>query len=317
MTTHLSESHSIHKTQNPKIMSDIRNMSILEIINKKTELEFQLYEIMSKYTYKYIYSIYDKELEENGVSKTLFVDFQLKLIDITKWSDSKINKGYNKFLKWCNKKYNLQEIHLTELLQDIIILYIKVILNKSNIYIESILETFKFPTFNTFYYKYLKRVSRYFYENPKLITENSNDILNNSSIKKIMTTLINNSLPMKEIVDIIEYKHKANSKTESNTDSKIGSKADSSSNSNIQKHKTRVNLIVDKSNESNNTLPYIPTEEYNLDENVTGKDNQNEKDNKTNTDTNGLRYINIPKIKKNPFFYYKKKINEINENFFD
>ena len=32
---------------------------------------------------------------------------------------------------------------------------------------------------------------------------------------------------------------------------------------------------------------------------------------------NVIKHINLPKYKKNPFFYNKKKINEINENFFD
>lgn len=291
---------------------------LIETIKNKTALENQLFDIMSKYIYKYIYRIYNKEIQENGILKSLYVDFQLHLIKIAKWSDSHIEKEYYKFLKWCKKKYDMKEKHIVQLFEKLIVLSIKVILNKSNIYTESILETYHFPKFHMFYYKYLKKCCRFFYENPKLI---NNGIP--SSTKKIMLSLINDSLPIKQIINIIECSNKKSCIDENSY--KTISELSNCENVNIQQNDnlsnitTKPNLIVNKS-ESEKSLQYMSSEEF---QNEYFNDNKDESEiNKKNKDDtlsndNQIKHINVPKYKKNPFFYNNKKINEINENFFD
>lgn len=311
-------------------------MLIIETVKNKTDLENQLFNIISKYAYKYIYRIYNKQIEENGISKSLYVDFQLKLLKIAEWSDSIIEKEYNKFLKWCKKKHNFKESNINKLLENIIILYTKALVNKSNIYIESILENYEFPKFNVFYYKYLKKVARFFYENPKLINDGIP-----SHTKKNMISLINDNLPMKQIINIIEYSNKDKLCKESKQISDIITETDSLdhnvdcnesifTNYKIKNKNTEIkkNLIVNKSDSisehSTLSLKYVSSEDFqneyfnenecNLQENkLTDKfEKLSDKDG-----DNIVKHINVPKYKKTPFFYNKKKINEINENFFD
>lgn len=311
-------------------------MLIIETVKNKTDLENQLFNIISKYTYKYIYRIYNKQIEENGISKSLYVDFQLKLLKIAEWSDSIIEKEYNKFLKWCKKKHNFKESNINKLLENIIILYTKALVNKSNIYIESILENYEFPKFNVFYYKYLKKVARFFYENPKLINDGIP-----SHTKKNMISLINDNLPMKQIINIIEYSNKDKLCKESKQISDIITETDSLdhnvdcnesifTNYKIKNKNTEIkkNLIVNKSDSisehSTLSLKYVSSDDFqneyfnenecNLQENKLADTLEKLSDKEGG---NIVKHINVPKYKKNPFFYNKKKINEINENFFD
>lgn len=294
-------------------------MLIIETIKNKTELENQLFDIINTYTYKYIYRIYNKQIQEHGIQKTLYVDFQYRLIKIAKWSDSHIEKEYNKFLKWYKRKYDLKEKHLIYLFEKLIVLSIKAILNKSNIYTESILETYKFPYFHIFYYKYLKKCCRFFYENPKLINKGIP-----SGTKKMMISLIYDSLPIKEIIDIIECSKKIdfdketcdNLDLDENSDKTI--KSLKSEDINLQTEFNKLNLVVNKS-ESEKSLQYISSDEY-FNERFNEKEDENEVNKQHScilSDKDNIKHINLPKYKKNPFFYRNKKINEINENFFD
>jgi hypothetical protein len=303
-------------------------MLIIETIKNKTDLENHLFNIISKYTYKYIYRIYNKQLQENGISKSLYVDFQLKLLKIAEWSEATVEKEYNKFLKWCKKKYNLKESNINKLLENIIVLSTKVLVNKSNIYIESILENHEFLKLNVFYYKYLKKVSRFFYENPKLINDGIPP-----NTKKNMISLINDNLPMKQITNIIEYSNKSRLCNEStpidnDNDNDIDNDNDNDSiftNYKIKNVNTEIktNLIINKSDSmSEQSLKYVSSEDFQNEYfNEDGEDGDNKdkvKDVLSDKDPeNVIKHINLPKYKKNPFFYNKKKINEINENFFD
>lgn len=307
---------------------------MIETIKTKTDLENQLFDIISKYTYKYIYRIYNKQLQENGISKSLYVDFQLKLYKIAQWSDSTIEKEYNKFLKWCKKKYDLKEAHINKLLENIIILSIKAVINKPNIYIESILENYEFPKLHIFYYKYLKKIARFFYENPKLI----NDFILAPNAKKDMISLINDNLPMKEIINIIEYSNKNNLYKEYNGNKEyeeykktedVCTETDKESiisryNIKTANTETKTNLIINKSDSiSDKSLQYVSSEDFQNE--YFNKTDGGYQDNKltnpieksSDKDAENLvKHINLPKYKRNPFFYNKKK-NEINENFFD
>lgn len=279
------------------------NMSTLQkSINIKKNLEKNLYEIISKYIYKYIKYIYSKDLENFKDNKYKFhKHFQKKLLEIAKWTSYIIDKEYSKFLKWCDKKYNLNENDLQTLFNTIITSSIKIILNKSNVYIKSLLEDYSFTTIKKFYFKALKKISRYFYENPKNINI-SNDIL----IDQI-DILINSLIPIKKIIDIIEYSSDNNSDKyfKQNESQNISIKDNLSINESLNKSNDQISLKYFSSNNSYNDLKKF-------------KSNISKSNNSDN-----VKYIQISK-KNTPqqqqdqnLIKNKLTINDFNENFFN
>ena len=188
-------------------------MSLVKSIEARKEYEDKLYTIIYKYQIKYIYYVFEKQYDDDkqiNRLNSLYRHFQKRLLKIADWSSDKLHKEYKKFLEWCKRKYNIQEEELQQILNTIITLFVKIMINKKNIIIEGLLDSYTFPKFKYFFYKCLKRISRHYYENPKSLTiDDKNEILNSiykTTILELIRSVVYNMLPMKQVMTILEYK---------------------------------------------------------------------------------------------------------------
>lgn len=296
-------------------------MYISEKIDTKRKIESRLYEILCKYIYKYLNKIYHNQMVIHP--KTINYNFQKELIKISKWSEDTINKEYFKFLKWCKKKYDYKEQHLQNLLREIVTLNTMIMINKTEEYTISLLETYDFPKLQVFFYKCLKKISRFFYENPKSINSVSFGTLK-SYIESITTSM----LPLKHITAVLEYNSDEDNNTQpeqliieydfENLSFSSSNESNKSNVSNGSKGSNKNNIVVEKvnsdnenddSNIPNKVLHYLSSEDF--EETPLGTSNKiNQPDNNemekdqthksTDDDDNvNLKHIRVPKIKRN------------------
>ena len=280
--------------------------NVKQNIEKNRKLRSNLYGILTKYIYKYIRRTFEKEKELHSTVETrpkLYPDFQRVLLQIPKWSSRTLEKEYTKFLKWAKKK---NDINTEELMIDIIKLTTEIMLNKSSIYVETLLQDYKFPSLEQFYYKCLKKIARIIYEEPKSLYT-----IKTSKLNDQIENVLNIYLPTKQIESVLEFiekdvdpsikvKYNFENDTESSKSS-ISLRKNSSDNN---------NLIVDKIS----SLHYVSSDDLH-DLKNTDEDHLSVKNNVVDDDN--VRHINIPKIKKSQYYYNKPKINEINEYFFN
>ena len=280
--------------------------NVKQNIEKNRKSRSVLYGILTKYIYKYIRRTFEKEKELHSTVETrpkLYPDFQRVLLQIPKWSSRTLEKEYAKFLKWTKKK---DDIDTQELIIDIIKITTEIMLNKSSIYVETLLQDYKFPSLQQFYYKCLKKIARIIYEEPKSLytikTSKLNDQIENVLNIYLPTKQIESVLEFieKDVDPIIKVKYNFENDTESSKSS-ISLRKNSSDNN---------NLIVDKIS----SLHYVSSDDLHDLKNT--DDDQLSVINKVVEDDN-IRHINIPKIKKSQYYYNKPKINEINEYFFN
>ena len=125
-------------------------------------------------------------------------------------------------------------------------------------------------------------------------------------------SLINTILPIKEIIDILDYdesKHDDESKQTKQDDETKETEIKS-----IQ-DKTSQKLIIEKQ-PSENSLKYVSSNDFN-NEYYKQESSHNEiEDLQQKLSDINMRHVHVPKFKKNKFFYNKPKINEFKENFF-
>ena len=125
-------------------------MSLVKSIETRKEYEDKLYTIIYKYQIKYIYYIFEKQYDDDkqiNRLNSLYRHFQKRLLKIADWSSDKLHKEYKKFLEWSKRKYNIQEEELQQILNNIITLFVKIMINKKNIIIEGLLDSYTFPKF--------------------------------------------------------------------------------------------------------------------------------------------------------------------------
>jgi len=283
--------------------------NIKQNIEKNRELKSVLYGILTKYIYKYIRRTFEKEKELHSTIETrpkLHRDFQKVLLQIPKWSSRTLEKEYTKFLKWVKKK---NDINTEELMIDIIKLTTEIILNKSSIYVTSLLQDYKFPSLQQFYYKSLKKIARIIYEEPKSLYT-----IKTSKLTDQIENVLNIYLPTKQIESVLEfverdldpcikvkYNFENDSKSTESSKYSISLRKNSSDNN---------NLIVDKIS----SLHYVSSDDLH-DLKNTDDDHLSVKNKIVENDN--LRHIDIQKMKKSQYYYNKPKVNEINEYFFN
>lgn len=301
-------------------------MLIKQNKEENRRLKTKLYNLIIKFVYKYLIKLYDRELESHNTRETkpkLYRDFQKTLLQITKWSDKTIQKQTNKFLKWVEKRENLSEKDLQNMIKNIIKLSTQLILDKSDIYITTLLQNFNFPNVKTYYYKCLKRIARIVYENPKGLHD-----LQTGRLFDELDNILQSFLPLHEIEAILEFDDTKQAKSDETK--RINVKYDfendslsNNSNSSISlRQSDQPKLIVDKQS-SDQSLNYVSSEDLNFEE-------ESENDlskivqkkpidmiNSKNTMEEGVKHIRVPKFKKSQYFYNKPKIDEINEYFFN
>jgi hypothetical protein len=294
-------------------------MSLVKSIETRKEYEDKLYTIIYKYQIKYIYYIFENQYDDDkqiGTLNSLYRHFQKRLLKIADWSSNKLNREYEKFLDWCKRKYNLHEQELQQILNTIITLFVRVMINKKNIIIEGLLESYTFPNFKYFFYKCLKRISRHYYENPKnLSIDENNDILNTTYKKTILDligSVVYNMLPMKQIMSILEYKDLINEDKSENENIFVQYDFNNTKTSESS-HNSNPKVVIEKQL-SECSLKYISSDDF--DKEYCKSESEQEIQQQNEDDDDLVKHVKIPKIKKKTYLN-KQNRDDLEEYFFD
>jgi hypothetical protein len=287
------------------------------ILNENARLKTKLYNPIIKFVYKYMLKLFEKEksYHNNRESRpSLYPDFQRRLLQITKWSDKKLDKQYSKFLKWVQKREDLSEEQIYKLLKDIIRLSTQIIINKSDVYVDTLLQNYKLPQLKTYYYKCLRRIARRVYENPKDFESS----LKNEDLINDLENILQDFLPLDKIKTVLEFVEDPNIK-EKDIHVEYNFEDDQDDNSSISLRNSLQNVLLVDKRSSDRSLHYVSSDDlaknYDYeDNNIKGPVNIIE----NNIDyEDGVKHITVPTFKKSKYFYNKPKINEINEYFFN
>lgn len=286
-------------------------------LTENTRLKTELYNLIIKFVYKYILKLFEQEkLYHNTSAKkpSLYPEFQRSLLKITKWSDKTLDKQYSKFLKWVEKRKNLSEEQLYQLLKDIIKLSTQIMINKSDVYVDALLQNYKLPSLKTYYYKCLRRIARRVYENPKFLYSLKNEDLIND-----LENILQNYLPLDKIKTVLEFKQETEKDNNIQVAYNFDDNDDKSSSISLRNSLQNI-LLVDKE-QSDQSLHYVSSNEliknYDYDD-VKQMSSKPEKINEYDYENeDGVKHITVPKFKKTQYFHNKPKINEINEHFFN
>jgi hypothetical protein len=272
------------------------------------DTNLKLNKILIKFFFRYILNILD-----NSNHKTKI--FQTKLLDISKWSQNTIDKEYSRFLKFIYKRYSLSENDILGFFESIFISNVKLMASVfGNIELD-------IPSFESYWFKALKNIARYFYEQPKILNDDSNVNSIKESLNEILNNVLFKFIPMKKIINI-QNTQQNDSFVNFNLDNISGFEKTQESNSHsFQK------LI--KTNEEYQTLPkesnshelfYLNDD----DDNDINELNEIEISKKEMIEDNESKVINLRSVKPNFIFnpkYSKKKKSsiiddDINTHFF-
>jgi hypothetical protein len=286
---------------------------IKQNIETNRKLKIKLYDYLVTFIYKYLKRCFEKQVDLHSTSETrpkLYPDFQRVLLKIPKWSSNTLEKEYYKFLKWVKKRNesrnDIQDVkQLGVMLKDIIKLSTEIIINKSDVYVNALLQDYKFPSLQQFFYKCLKKIARIIYENPKSLYTIKTELF----IEQI-DNVLNSMLPSKEIETVLQFiDEDEGGPINKGLEVKFNFENDSNESTDLEKRSSEIaNLIIDKQS-SEPSLHYISSNELNSElESII----QQSVGNKETED--GIKYINIPRINRPR---YKSKIDEIDEYFFN
>lgn len=265
-------------------------MTFLDLLDNKNKYEKILIDLLSSYCFKYINKIFI--ILEND--KNIYKNFQYKLVKISEWDTDKQIKEYKKWIKWCHNKKNYKEQKLQNIFNMYLLISIQIItydkLNSQYQLIDN-----NFPEFYKIFYKCLKNIAKYFYENPKILNNTSYP---NNNIQKIVKYQLQKILPFNKILNILKTPNDKPIFIEydfDNTYSEDLNKSDKNSN-NIDQINNNSNLIIEKENNNeiddhfcHNDLNYINSDDF---------DNEYyESSHSTHImDTeNDIKHINMPK----------------------
>jgi hypothetical protein len=271
---------------------------VQDLIETKKEYQKKLVEVLKKYFLKFMEKLFDKSLRE----------FQEKLLKIPSWSDDKLDKEY------VNDKYELSEEDLTKTLHIVYGLNIKIMTS-----ICDELEV-KAPKLVKFWYKCLKKVSKYFYEHPKVMLSESDFKKTKTQIEESINNTLQKFIPLKEIINSKQKEPQ----DKYNFDNGLGDTDESSTpKHNDSNNKLEVTL---ESQSDSNGLKYISSEEFENEYYISDKEDKEDnvkKDNNVNKSEE--KHIKLPKYlfpnKKNyknaKLFKTQQNKNELDEHFFD
>ena len=281
----------------------LTKQNLLEISNLRDKLQ----NLVIRFSYRYISKRFGKIQEDRDARTKLYRNFQKDLLEITEWSDKTLTKNYKKFLKWSKRREGLDEVALTNMLHKIIRLSCQIVLNESDVFIETLLQKHEFPTLKSYYYKCLKRIARIIYERPKDI-----HALKWSMLNEQLENVLQLFVPLDSLRDILNFSYKLDDKDQSAIQIEYDFKNDTGSDSSSISIRpdSQKPLVIDKQ-PSERSLEYVASDITNI------IDNESENDPQNNGSVDSVRHITVPKYKKQQFFYNKPKINEIDENFFN
>lgn len=265
--------------------------SIQQFINSKKEYQSKLTKILKKYFIKFLSNSFDKSLR----------DFQKILLKIPEWSDEKLNKEFNKFIKFTVNRYDLSEEDLLKTLTMLIGLNVKIMAT-----ISDDIEV-KVPKFKDFWYKCLKKIGKYYYEHPRVMLSDVDFEKTHSYMDEVINTIILKYIPLKEIlsgkkepVDVYNF-----DEMEDNLDNSVE----------MNKSRDKLEVTLESKTASENDLKYLSSEEF---ENEYYKSDNEKEIAQNKPEKSEEKHIKLQKYvfpRKN----FKKKMpkNEIDENFFD
>lgn len=272
---------------------------IQDLITTKKEYQSKLTDILKKYYLKFIEKLYDKSLRE----------FQEKLYKIPSWSEEKLEKEYQKFLKFVDNKYDLSEEDVTKMLHIVYGLNIKIMTS-----ICTDLEI-SAPKLIKFWYKCLKRIGKYYYEHPKVMLNESDLRKTKIQIEEIINYTLQKFLPLKEIIN-------ANKKPPQDTYNFDNGLGDTEEDIDRYNQHTENHIEVNLESCSADTLSglkYLSSDEFENEYYIS----DNEDNHKKHKEQSEEKHIKLPRyvFPKNKHNYKKGKNNqvknELDENFFD
>lgn len=268
----------------------------------KHKLQKRLTSVFSQHLYNYFMRCFKKSVN--------YIDFQKKMLKIAEWDKYKREKSFKKFKKWCFKNNH----DIEGIFEKIILYSIRTILNDD--YLSEIIITKHCKSnFSDFYYKVLKKVARYYYENPKI------DIIEDDNyIEDIIKTCLVVFIPLNKIVNmfgekrddlIIQYDFNNMQESYSdNTDISSYISKDNTDNDNNNKRK----IIVEKETDDEGSMIYLPSEEFDITKEEVVNEKKDIQEDEEEKNTKHIVIIN----NKNPLMtygtyrnrnnFYKKKL---------
>jgi len=217
-------------------------MNYSDLIKTKQIRQDILTGVLVSYCRKYIAKRFSSlDLEENGSNRVLR-SFQKDLTYIAAWSDSRVDREYEKFCKWCLRKKGITERELFDTFAEIISLSIQILANREIDVKLSVKDLF---------FKSMKRIARHYYENPSLVTSNYRD--QDGALTRLVETLIHTFVPLQDVIEFI--------KRNEDHDSRVS--YDFNKSERTTDTKDKVELIVEKQKNSSDGrgLRYIGSEE--------------------------------------------------------
>jgi hypothetical protein len=218
-------------------------MNFSDIVEQKRALQDILVSIIVSYCRKYIVKHYTTlDLEESGSSKVLR-SFQKDLTYISAWSDSRVNKEYSKFSKWCLKKRGITEQEMENMFTSVIELSTQILVNtKINTDV----------SLKDLFFKSMKRVARFYYEDPREVM--SKDVVHEITAR--IESLLHTFVPIQEVMDLIRANEERNSYNSYDFDKQEASTKESESRRGLVVQKERTN------SDDGHGLRYIGSEEF-------------------------------------------------------
>lgn len=272
---------------------------IQDLIETKKNYQSKLIEALKKYYMKFIERLYEKSLRE----------FQEKLFKIPNWSNEKLDKEYDKFLKFIDEKYDLGEEEFTKILHIVYGLNIKIMTSIcNNVEVNA-------PKLKKFWYKCLKRVAKYYYEHPKVMLSESDFKKTKIQVEESINNILQKFIPLKEIINA----NKNPPQDKYNFDNGLGDTDNSSPIYNDSKNQLEVTL---ESETESNGLKYLSSDDFANEYYVSDKEDNIKKVNEKSEE----KHIKLPKyVFPNKKHYKNAKgfkntqqvKNELDENFFD
>ena len=188
-------------------------------------------------------------------------------------------------------------------------------INKKNIIIEGLLDSYTFPKFKYFFYKCLKRISRHYYENPKSLTiDDKNEILNSiykTTILELIRSVVYNMLPMKQVMTILEYKDLINE--DESDENKIVIEYDFNDINSSESSNSNPKVIIEKQL-SECSLKYVSSDDF--DKEYCKSESEKEIE-QLDQEEDLVKHVKIQKTNRKPMQFNKKNRNDLEEYFFD
>jgi len=311
------------KSRSVKDKSKDKSRSVKDMINIRNDYQNKFIQVLKKYFIKYIKSLYMDSVK----------NFQEKLLEIPYWSEDKTEVEYNKFIIYTELKFDLNEDELSKIIEIIIGLNMKIlntIFYNINVHI---------PTLLTVWYKCLKKIAKFYYENPTMIKSQNYVEEQQEQMTKIITNIIQKFIPIKHIIETVKNENivkdmkqfddeetadkDADKRTDKCTDKRTDKDADKRTDKCTDKRTDKSSdKGTDKSKNKSSSEYTSSDEDLSKLNKISSKSYYYESDEDINEELSEEKLINLPRYMSNKKFFYNNRYskpakNEIDENFFD